>query len=168
MFFISSKQSDRPNYTKAIESMTLIILDKVFLEFFLSDIMLMLKSVWLWIQAVLWPSMSYETQNGLTQASNESVHFQVLGVGLSRTGTFSTRIALTKMLGGKCYHGYVSSLDGEPEFWQKAADGLLTEQDWIQGLEGRGYTAGVGEPINYFYPEILKVIVHKCLLMPDF
>ena len=82
----------------------------------------------------------------------------LLGVGLSRTGTFSTRIALTKMLGGKCYHGYVSSLDGEPEFWQKAADGLLTEQDWIQGLEGRGYTAGVGEPINYFYPEILKVI----------
>merc|ERR1711953_902374 len=84
-----------------------------------TDIMLMLKSVWLWIQAVLWPSMSYETRNGLTHASNESVHFQVLGVGLSRTGTFSTRIALTKMLGGKCYHGYVSSLDGEPEFWQK-------------------------------------------------
>ena len=82
---------------------------------------------------------------------------QVIGVGLSRTGTFSTRIALTTLLGGKCYHGYVASLDGEPEFWKKAADGLMTDEDWINGLEGRGYTAGVGEPINLFYPEILKV-----------
>ena len=44
-----------------------------------------------------------------------------------------------------------------PVLTLKAADGLLTPQDWTQGLEGRGYTAGVGEPINLFYPEILKV-----------
>ena len=46
-----------------------------------------------------------------------------------------------------------------PVLTLKAADGLLTPQDWTQGLEGRGYTAGVGEPINLFYPEILKVSI---------
>ncbi len=115
--------------------------------------MLVLKSLWLWIHSVLWPSMSYEAVPDLNLTS----HFQVIGTGLSRTGTFSTRIALTKLLGGKCYHGYVASLDGEPEFWQKASNGQLSEQDWVQGLEGRGYTAGVGEPINLFYPELMKI-----------
>ena len=31
--------------------------------------------------------------------------FLVLGVGLPRTGTMSLRVALTRLLGGKCYHG---------------------------------------------------------------
>ena len=131
--------------------------------------MLVLKSVWLWIHSVLWPSLSYEAlqQQQQQQHSNNSVSsipavknhtsFQVIGAGLSRTGTFSTRIALTTLLGGKCYHGYVASLDGEPEFWQKASKNQLSAQDWIHGLEGRGYTAGVGEPINLFYPELLKI-----------
>jgi hypothetical protein len=124
--------------------------------------MLVLKSVWLWIHSVLWPSYTYEAVGGssslnLTSSTNNNNSFQVLGVGLSRTGTFSTRIALTSLLGGKCYHGYVSSLDGEPEFWQRASNGLLTDQDWIDGLEGRGYTAGVGEPVNLFYPELLRI-----------
>ena len=39
---------------------------------------------------------------------------------------------------------------------------LLTSEnniykDWIDHLEGRGYTAGVGEPINLFYPELIKI-----------
>ena len=119
--------------------------------------MLVLTKLWLWIHSVLWPTMTYETPN-----TNQSVNFQVIGVGLSRTGTLSTRIALTTLLGGKCYHGYVASLDGEPEFWKEAADGLMTDEDWIKGLEGRGYTAGVGEPINLFYPEILKVSYLLC------
>merc|ERR1711983_553330 len=118
----------------------------------------MLKSVWILVHSILWPSMSYETPNTTESInSNTSLHFQVIGAGLSRTGTFSTRIALTSLLGGKCYHGYVASLDGEPDFWQRAANGVLSDEDWIKGLEGRGYTAGVGEPINIFYPELLKI-----------
>lgn len=112
--------------------------------------MLLFKSVWIWIHSVLWPSYSYESEL-------QKAQFQVIGAGLSRTGTFSTRIALTTLLGGKCYHGYVASLDGEPQFWDKAAKGQLAKEDWKYGLEGRGYTAGVGEPVNLFYPEILKV-----------
>ena len=135
-----------------------------FFFLFLQAIMQIIKSVWLWIHSVLWPSMSYEalpkniinsTDQFQFQSQNQT--FQVIGAGLSRTGTFSTRIALTKLLGGKCYHGYVASLDGEPEFWQKAAGNTLSVKDWIEGLEGRGYTAGVGEPINLFYPELMKI-----------
>jgi len=123
--------------------------------------MQIIKSVWLWIHSVLWPSMSYEalpSKNHLHSQERFQNHtFQVIGAGLSRTGTFSTRIALTSLLGGKCYHGYVASLDGEPEFWKQASENKLSDKDWIHGLEGRGYTAGVGEPINLFYPELLKI-----------
>ena len=87
----------------------------------------MLKSVWILVHSILWPSMSYETTETTESIySNTSLHFQVIGAGLSRTGTFSTRIALTSLLGGKCYHGYVASLDGEPDFWQRAATGVLS------------------------------------------
>merc|ERR1711860_350928 len=87
----------------------------------------MLKSVWILVHSILWPSMSYEsTETTESIHSNTSLHFQVIGAGLSRTGTFSTRIALTSLLGGKCYHGYVASLDGEPDFWQRAATGVLS------------------------------------------
>ena len=89
----------------------------------------MLKSVWILVHSILWPSLSYESSNQETNESsnsNNSLHFQVIGAGLSRTGTFSTRIALTTLLGGKCYHGYVASLDGEPDFWLKAARGVLS------------------------------------------
>ena len=91
-----------------------------------TEMVFVLKSIWLWIFSSLWPSMSYETQTP-SNNSNQSTQFQVLGVGLSRTGTFSTRIALTKLLGGKCYHGYVASLDGESEFWQKVITGYFVD-----------------------------------------
>jgi len=51
----------------------------------------------------------------------------------------------------------VASLDSEHEFWQRAAEKQLSDNDWVEFLEDRGYTAGVGEPINLFYPELLKI-----------
>lgn len=113
---------------------------------------MLVKSVWLWLYSVFWPS--YEA---LDTDVKSNTSFQVIGAGLSRTGTFSSRIALSTLLGGKCYHGYVASLDGEPEFWQKASKGELSDQNWIDGLEGRGYTAGVGEPINLFFPDLIRI-----------
>ena len=62
----------------------------------------MLKSVWILVHSILWPSMSYENSDQQTTESsnsNNSLKFQVIGAGLSRTGTFSTRIALTTLLG---------------------------------------------------------------------
>ena len=41
----------------------------------------------------------------------------MIGVGLSRTGTISTRLALAKLLGGKIYHGYESDMDDRADFW---------------------------------------------------
>ena len=39
------------------------------------------------------------------------------------------------------------------------------DEDWIKGLEGRGYTAGVGEPINLFYPELLRIFPHAKVIL---
>ena len=39
------------------------------------------------------------------------------------------------------------------------------DEDWIKGLEGRGYTAGVGEPINLFYPELLRIFPHAKVVL---
>jgi len=38
---------------------------------------------------------------------SSSRELKVIGAGLSRTGTLSTRAALEELLGGACYHGVV-------------------------------------------------------------
>ena len=81
--------------------------------------MIIFSSIWIWISSVLWPS--YELAAPILDGNTTKFH--VIGAGLSRTGTFSTRIALAKLLGGKCYHGFVGSMEDEPEFWLKAAYG---------------------------------------------
>ena len=43
-------------------------------------------------------------------------------MGLSRTGTLSTRLALAKLLGGKIYHGYESDMDDRAHFWLRLKD----------------------------------------------
>ena len=105
---------------------------------------MLLSSVWFWISSILWPS-SYERSSFNAFNSNNSDNsnvsnrtFHVIGAGLQRTGTFSTRIALSKLLGGKCYHGFVGSMESEPEFWLRAARGNVTDKQWRQFLPGKG------------------------------
>ena len=68
-----------------------------------------LTSIWIWLSTVLFPPVSFPAP------ANSSL--RVIGVGLSRTGTLSTRIALGKLLGGKIYHGFESDLDDMAAFW---------------------------------------------------
>lgn len=85
--------------------------------------------------------------------------FVVIGAGLPRTGTFSTREALTELLQGPCYHMETVILGDkkEREHWHRALDHLLdseaalTEDDWKNFLEGRGFKAGVDFPFALFY-----------------
>merc|ERR1712218_254404 len=44
------------------------------------------------------------SQEGIGTMEKE---LKVIGAGLSRTGTLSTRAALEELLGGSCYHGVV-------------------------------------------------------------
>ena len=79
--------------------------------------------------------------------------FVVIGAGLPRTGTLSTRAALNHLLEGACYHMADVMNGGKDvsEFWSKALAGNATKTDWVQHLAGKGYRSGVDYPISIFY-----------------
>ena len=92
--------------------------------------------------------------------------FLVIGAGLPRTGTSSTKRALEEILSGRCYHMETVIKGGfkEIDHWNKALDDLaitdpekkvLTDQDWIEFTEGRGFKAGVDFPISIFYKSVI-------------
>ena len=71
-----------------------------------------LKSIWVWVSTVLYPPEL------VPAPANNTI--RVIGVGLSRTGTLSTRLALSRLLGGKIYHGYESDMDDRADFWLRS------------------------------------------------
>ena len=79
--------------------------------------------------------------------------FVVIGAGLPRTGTLSTRAALTHLLRGACYHMTVTVEGGreETDFWMRALAGNVTKPQWVEHLEGKGYRSGVDYPVSLFY-----------------
>ena len=54
---------------------------------------------------------------------------------------------------GKVYHMETVFRGGSTEynFWNKAIDKNVTNQEWKDFLEGRGFRAGVDYPISAFY-----------------
>ena len=42
--------------------------------------------------------------------------------------------------------------------------GCMTAADWREFLSGRGYTAGVGEPMALFYKEVRQTSIHRSWL----
>ncbi len=87
-------------------------------------------------------------------------NFVVIGAGLPRTGTTSTKTALEILYPGKCYH-MISVFEGDKktrDFWCTAMEDqlktgkkILSDEDWINFLEGNGFSAGVDFPISLFY-----------------
>lgn len=76
---------------------------------------------------------------------------RVIGAGLGRTGTYSLKLGLEKLLGGTCYHmaEVFPRLETDVPFWHAAARNELV--DW-RGFLG-GYVAAVDWPIASFWPE---------------
>lgn len=77
---------------------------------------------------------------------------RVVGAGLGRTGTNSLKVALERLLGGRCYH-MVELIErpGDTEYWERAAAGELVTWDWLR----RDYSATVDFPAAMFWREIL-------------
>ena len=80
--------------------------------------------------------------------------FVVIGAGLPRTGTMSTRAALSILLAGACYHmtnvGQGTKRDWD--FWNRALDGDVDDpEEWVDFLQRRGFRAGVDYPTALFY-----------------
>lgn len=76
---------------------------------------------------------------------------KVIGAGLGRTGTYSLKLALERLLGGPCYHmkEVFDRLEHVPH-WHAAAEGRSV--DWNSLFEG--YVATVDWPSASFYREL--------------
>ena len=96
------------------------------------DTTMFLKSIWVWVSTVLYPPEL------VPAPANNTI--RVIGVGLSRTGTLSTRLALSRLLGGKIYHGYESDMDDRADFW------LRSVKDKKQCWRSYCYIQGSREP----------------------
>ena len=77
---------------------------------------------------------------------------RVVGAGLGRTGTNSLKVALERLLGGRCYHMLeLIERPGDTEYWERAAAGELITWDWLR----REYVATVDFPAAMFWRELL-------------
>ena len=77
---------------------------------------------------------------------------RVVGAGLGRTGTNSLKVALERLLGGRCYH--MMELIERPDdtvHWARAAAGEPVTWDWLR----RDYLATVDFPAAMFWRELL-------------
>jgi hypothetical protein len=76
---------------------------------------------------------------------------QVIGAGVGRTGTTSLKLALERLLGGRCYHMWeVFQQPSHVAWWQQAVDGGRLDWDAVFG----GFTASVDWPAAAFWPEL--------------
>src|SRR5436305_2670323 len=77
---------------------------------------------------------------------------RVVGAGLGRTGTNSLKVALERLLGGRCYHMYeLIERPGDTEHWERAAAGTTVDWRWLQ----REFVATVDFPAAMFWRELL-------------
>ena len=67
---------------------------------------------------------------------------KVVGAGVGRTGTASLKLALERLLGGRCHHmlevvmdtgqvaGWTDAIEGRDVDWQKLLSGFVAQVDW--------------------------------------
>lgn len=87
---------------------------------------------------------------------------RVVGAGLGRTGTMTLKLALEKLLGGRCYH--MVEVFAHPEHvavWHEAARGGAT--DW-RALFG-GYHAAVDWPAAAYWRELMQLYPDALVLL---
>ena len=82
----------------------------------------------------------------------------VIGAGLSRTGTLSTKAALERLLDSPCYHGSTPLVDRQDHitFWTEAIDQGRLDQDKTREMLA-GYRAGFDLPIAAWYKELMVI-----------
>lgn len=78
---------------------------------------------------------------------------RVIGFGVGRTGTFSTKLALEELGFGRCHHmeEVVAKSADQVGLWRNAADGKV---DWHQAYEG--FSSALDWPTAAFCPELVK------------
>ena len=81
---------------------------------------------------------------------------EVIGAGIGRTGTNSLKLALERLLGGRCYHMEVVVKEREHcHFWYQWARDPSSVPDLRAELQG--FVAGVDAPLCFFYRELMAL-----------
>ena len=93
--------------------------------------------------------MSEETRDGKDESNPDEEGLLVIGAGLSRTGTLSTRMALQHLLGAPCYHGSVPVVE-QIEHLQPWID--MFEAGKLEAETG-GHLDGAGRARVTFHPD---------------
>ena len=91
--------------------------------------------------------------------------YVLIGAGLPRTGTKSTRAALKHLLKGDIYHmaAVVEERDDHRPIWWKILAGKADKEDWQILL--RDYRGGVDYPVSFYYKEIMEVFPNGKVLL---
>src|SRR5712692_9189339 len=87
---------------------------------------------------------------------------RVIGAGLGRTGTHSLKLALERLLDGRCYH--MLETFGRPDdipVWHAAVNGDLP--DWASFLSE--YNAAVDWPVAGFWHELSEAFPDALILL---
>ncbi|MBI1756290.1 MAG: sulfotransferase family protein [Fimbriimonas ginsengisoli] len=87
---------------------------------------------------------------------------KVIGAEVGRTGTYSLKLALERLLGGPCYH--MVEVFEQPEhvpMWHAAAKGEAV--DWDGLFEG--YSAAVDWPASAFWPELSRAYPEAVIVL---
>src|SRR5437868_3163965 len=87
---------------------------------------------------------------------------RVIGAGVGRTGTESLKLALERLLGGRCYH--MMEVFGRPEdipVWLSAARGQ--DPDWVNFL--REFTAAVDWPASAYWRQLSEAFPEALVLL---
>ena len=91
--------------------------------------------------------------------------FVLIGAGLPRTGTMSTRAALKIILKGNIYHMAVVVAERPDHhwFWRKVIKGEANKSEWRKVLSD--FRGGVDYPISFFYKELMEVYPNAKVLL---
>jgi len=89
--------------------------------------------------------------------------FILIGAGLPRTGTMSTRTALKQLLKGDIYH--MKTVMEEPvlPFWNKVLAKEASIADWKEAMAD--FRGGVDYPVSFYYKELMKAYPNAKVLL---
>jgi len=95
----------------------------------------------------------------------EDTGFVLIGAGLPRTGTLSTRVALQELLQGDVYH-MVTLLRERPDhlpYWKKALKNECSVEDWREMMGS--FRGGVDYPVSLYYQQLMEAFPNAKVLL---
>ena len=87
----------------------------------------------------------------------------LIGCGLPRSGTLTTKTALDILLPGKCHH-IVTAFNHQTQ-WQRIIAGKADDQEFQNYFIRNNFTAGVDSPVCFEYKRLMKIFPNAKVLL---